>query len=301
VALTDQGACRSAICVVLLGLSAIPAGAVTPEDGRRAYDAGRFTDAMGIWAELRQQGNAAAAFGLGMIFDLGNGTPADPESAFLFYMAAANAGLPAAEFNVAAMYDSGRGAPQSREDAAQWYAKAAAHGHHRAQFALGMLYEQGDGVPLNRDAAASWFRSAADGGLTAAGTRLKALGAMRRRQPDSQLQAVILSAPTKDAILTLAEGDQAVELVWLAPAQPQAVHYDIQVQTMDGSTLRTVVAASVDTTAALIRLPPADGFYAWNVETVGQDGSHAPSVWGWFSVGDIGRSQQSAASIPAGR
>jgi hypothetical protein len=174
-ALTSDRACRFAAGMVVLGVYTMPATAATPEEGRRAYDAGHFTDAMGIWSALSRQGNAEAEFGLGLLYDLGNGTPEDPETAFFWYKAAADAGLPAAEFNIAAMYDSGRGVAQSTENAALWYAKAAAHEHHRAQFDLGLLYERGEGVPRNPDAAAAWFRKSAEGGLPAAAARLKAL------------------------------------------------------------------------------------------------------------------------------
>ncbi len=279
----------------------MPAGAVTPEDGRRAYDAGRFTDAMGIWAELSRQGNAEAALGLGWLYDLGNGTPASSETAFVWYMTAAEAGLPAASFNVATMYDSGRGVAQSRELAALWYAKAAVRGHHRAQFDLGLLYEQGDGVPRNRDAAASWLRQAADGGLAAAATRLKALAGAAEHRPGGQLVAAALSAPARDANLALTNENPAVELVWLAPAQPQPVHYEVQVRELGGPTLRTVFIGSFSETATLVRLPMAADFYVWNVDTVGQNGSHASSDWGWFSVGAPAPSEQSVASIPEKR
>lgn len=122
------------VCALLFGACAIPAEAASPEDARRSYDAGHFADAMGIWAELSRDGNAEAAFGIGLMYNVGNGTEENPQTAFFWYMKAAEAGLPAAEFNVAAMYDGGRGVAQSVADAALWYAKAAAHGHLRAEY-----------------------------------------------------------------------------------------------------------------------------------------------------------------------
>jgi hypothetical protein len=169
--------------MLVLGLCWMPAVAATPEDGRKAYDAGRFSDALGIWAELSRSGNAESEFGLGLLYDLGNGTAEDPETAFFWYKTAAEAGLPEAEFNVAAMYDSGRGVAQSAEAAASWYARAAARGHPRAQYDLGLLYDQGEGVPHNPDAAAAWLRQAAGGGLAAAGSRLKLLHAAAAHRP----------------------------------------------------------------------------------------------------------------------
>jgi TPR repeat protein len=300
-ALTAGRACPSPATLLtgmlLLNLWTGPASAATSEDGRRAYDAGQFTDAMGIWAELSRQGDAEAEFGLGLLYDLGNGTPANPETAFLWYKMAADAGLPAAEFNVAAMYDAGRGVGRSSENAAQWYAKAGAHGHHRAQFDLGLLYQNGDGVPRNLDAAAAWFRDAADGGLAAAGNRLKEVTAAARTRPAGPMAVVSLVAPERNATITSRGGAVSLELVWVPPAEPQPVHFVVQVREL-GSTLRTIFTTSVTDTAVIVPLPANTGFYVWNVNAVGQDGSDAAGDWNWFSVDQATDPTRSMASVP---
>ena len=291
------------LTLVALGWLVIPhwsADAATPEDGRRAYDAGHFTDAMGIWAELSRLGNADAEFGLGLLYDLGNGTPEDPATALYWYKAAAEAGLPEAQFNVAAMYDAGRGVPQDTASAAMWYARAAAHGHHRAQYDLGLLYAQGAGVPRNPGAAAAWMRTAADGGITAAAGKLKALAAAIPDKPAAELAAVILVSPVRNANLILPASTPAVELVWTAPPQPRPVHYEVQVREL-GSTLRTVYTTTLNETATLVPLPETPNFYVWSVDTVGRDGIHEPSDWSWFSVGPASPSEQSVASVPASK
>ncbi len=297
----------------------MPARAATPEDGRRAYDAGHYSDAMGIWAELSRQGSAESAFGLGLLYDLGNGIQQDSELAFFWYKVAAEAGLPAAEFNVGAMYDGGHGVERDTSSAAVWFAKAAAHGHARAQFDLGQLYEQGDGVPRNPEAAAAWFREALQGGIAAAATRLKKLEAA----PSSSLGSPAASAPrlspggsapvakrlspakpvspSRNATLTLAPDHPQVELVWVAPPEPQNVHYEVQVRLLADSSIHTVFAATLDETATLVILPSKPDFYVWNVDTIGPDGSRAASDWNWFSTGSPGPSQQSMTSGPSSR
>lgn len=281
---------------LLLGFRSVPANAATPEEGRRAYDAGHFTDAMGIWAELSRLGNAEAELGLGLLYDLGNGTQQNSQTAFLWYNAAAEAGLPAAEFNVAAMYDSGRGVAQSNQNAALWYAKAAAHGHHRAQFALAQLYEHGEGVPQNPDLATAWLRDAADGGLPAAAVRLQALARSPNTRPSGPLTAVALVSPVRNATLALTGANLAVELVWTATLQPQPVHYEVQVRQLDGPTLRTIYTASMAHSATIVPMAASSNFYVWNVDTVGQDGTHVPGDWNWFSIEAEARSDQSMAS-----
>ena len=289
---------RCAAVTLGFGFATLPAHAGTPEDGRRAYDGGNFTDAMGIWADLSRQGDAQAEFGLGLLYDLGNGTQANPQTAFFWYNAAAEAGLPAAEFNVAAMYDAGRGVAQSSENAAVWYAKAASHGHHRAQYDLGLLYEQGVGVPRNPGAAAAWLRDAAEGGISAARQRLKTLKASIHDQPTGELSPVTPVSPAKNATLVPLGHDLSVELVWTAPAEVRPVHYQVQVRELGGSTLRTVFTASVDETATVVTVPGDADFYVWNVDAVARDGTRALGDWTWFSVGTPQGKEQSVASAP---
>ncbi len=258
---------------------------------------------MGIWAQLSAQGNAEAEFGLGLLYDLGNGTPENPASAFAWYKLAAQAGVAAAQFNVGAMYDAGRGVARSSERAALWYAQAAARGHHRAQFALGLLYEQGDGVPRNPDAAAAWFQAAVDGGVSAAGARLKALKAASSRSAQGallrtdQITGVVLAWPVVNASLTLA-GDKTVALVWVAPREPKPAHYEVKVQEMSSPTPRLVFQASVIETAALVQLPSNAAHYTWKVETVMPNGFRVASDWRAFSVGLEPRLGQSMTSLP---
>ena len=308
-ALTPHPERRLAAVGFLLCLCAAPGTAMlaaepaTSEDARRAYDAGRFTDAMGIWADLSRQDNASAAFGLGLLYDLGNGVPEDPAHAFIWYKAAAEAGLPAAEFNVGAMYDSGRGVSQSSENAALWYAKAAAHKHARAAFDLSQLYEQGDGVPRNLGAAAAWLRVAASGRLEAAAERLKALEAARPNRPTpsrpiGSLTGVTLASPARDATLALAPsaGRLTVELVWVAASEPRPVQYEVQVQDLGAPVQRTVLNSTIAETALLLPLPATPGFYVWKVDAISSDGARASSDWSWFSIGSATRPQQSMAS-----
>ncbi len=253
---------------------------------------------MGIWAELSRQGSAEASFGLGLLYDLGNGTQEDPATAFFWYKTAAEGGFPAAEFNVAAMYDAGRGVARDMGLAAIWYAKAAARGHHRAQFDLAQLYRSGDGVPQNPDAAAAWLRAAAEGGIMTAVRDLKTLEAAPR--PGGGMTAVALVSPVRNVTLTLNAANPQVELVWLAPTEPKPVHFELQVRELGQGGLHTVLAKSLSETAAVVPLPTQTDFYVWNVDTVAQDGSHMPGEWSWFTISAPAVAQQSVASVPGG-
>jgi hypothetical protein len=135
--------------------------------------------------------------------------------------------------------------------AAMWYARAAARGHHRAQFDIGQLYEQGDGVSRNADVAAAWLHDAADGGIAAAGTRLKVLQAAPHPRPGGSLVAVTPAAPARNVTLMPSDENPTVELVWIAPPEPQPVHFQVQVRELSGPASRTVFTATLAETATV--------------------------------------------------
>jgi hypothetical protein len=160
------------LVLAALAADAGPAAADTVRDGQRAYVHRHFEEARRIWTPLAEAGDAEAQVSLGLLFDLGQGVPEDPATAYKWYRRAAEAGLAKAQFNVAVMEDSGVVGPRDAVAAARWYAKAAAHGHLRAQYNLAQLYSSGDGVPRDIAEAKAWYRVAARGGLTAAADKL---------------------------------------------------------------------------------------------------------------------------------
>ena len=293
--MTGPAARLFAAGAVLAALAAGPTAAATAGDARHANGGDPVTTAAEATATA---GDAQAAFSLGLLYDLGSVIQRDPVSALYWYKTAAEAGLPAGAFNVGAMYDSGQGVPQNTAEAAIWYSRAAAHGHHRAQFALGQLYEQGDGVPTNRDVAAAWFQAAADGGITAAVPRLKALKSVAANRPAGRVLPVMADSPPRNAALSLNGDNPVVEVVWIAPPQPQPVQYRVQVQEIGGSAPATVFTASVTGTSVPVPLPMKPDFYLWIVETVGQDGTSTLGEWSWFSVDTPGPILQSKATRP---
>ena len=143
--------------------------------GQSAYAAGRFVEALRIWRPLAESGDPRAAFGLGLLYDLGEGVGQDAAAAYVWYRTAAEAGVGPAEFNIAVMCDSGVGTARNAAEAAVWYARAAAHGIARAEYNLAQLYAAGDGVPRNLDVAKAWYAAAAADGLSAASSKLASL------------------------------------------------------------------------------------------------------------------------------
>ncbi len=101
----------------------------------------------------------------------GLGIGRDPAEAAQWYQKAATQGNANAAFNLGVAYSSGVGVRQSMDQAAQWFQRAAAVGVVNAQFNLGLLYERGDGVPVSQVEAYAWYSAAAARGDTGATLR----------------------------------------------------------------------------------------------------------------------------------
>ncbi|MDD0759736.1 tetratricopeptide repeat protein, partial [Shigella sonnei] len=59
---------------------------------------------------------------------------------------AAEQGNAAAQFNLGVMYENGQGVRQDYVQAVQWYRKASEQGDAQAQYNLGLMYYDGRGV-----------------------------------------------------------------------------------------------------------------------------------------------------------
>ncbi|MCG6658202.1 sel1 repeat family protein [Halomonas campisalis] len=89
------------------------------------FKMGRYEQAFDIWQRLAMEGNADAAFQLGVMLEDGRGTPPDLERALSYYRQASEGGSRRAAHRLAALY--GEGAPGLAVDHAlsQHYRKMA--------------------------------------------------------------------------------------------------------------------------------------------------------------------------------
>jgi TPR repeat protein len=257
--------------------------------GQAAYAAGRFIDALRMWRPLADRGDPRAAFGLGLLYDLGEGVGQDAAAAYVWYRRAAEAGFVLAEFNIAVMCDSGLGTAHNPAEAAIWYASAAAHGNARAEYNLAQLYQAGEGVPRNLDMAEAWYSAAAAHGLSSAASKLVSLreargGGAVSAAANPTLAPAIPTGPPGTPVLGKGES-VPVELSWAAPAQPVPVDFFVQVLAFDTVGTHPVFASYLKRSAILVLLPRTSARYAWRVYTVGTSvADYVPSAWSYFFV-----------------
>ncbi|MCG8503569.1 MAG: sel1 repeat family protein [Sphingomonadales bacterium] len=131
-------------------------------DGVAAYATGRYDQAIEIWGALARDGDADAAYRLGLLHELGRGVDANPAAAADWYRRSADAGHGAAAHALANLLAEGKGVEKDALAALDWYRRAAEAGHARAQFHLGRLYLEGILVEKDAATAYSWFAKAAE-------------------------------------------------------------------------------------------------------------------------------------------
>ncbi|WP_455512162.1 tetratricopeptide repeat protein [Neisseria lactamica] len=103
---------------------------------------------------------AAALIALG----LNQAAWADDVSDFRENLQAAAQGNAAAQFNLGVMYENGQGVRQDYVQAVQWYRKASEQGDAQAQFNLGVMYAEGRGVRQDLALAQEWYGKACQNG-----------------------------------------------------------------------------------------------------------------------------------------
>jgi len=131
------------------------------DDGLAAANRGDFAAAFQIWRSLAEQGDPAAQFNLGLLYENGQGVAQDDVLAFRWFFAAAEAGDVEAQDEVGLMYEVGRGVLQDDDRALAWRLKAASRGLAAAQTHLGELYERGAGRLPDMVEAYAWYDVAA--------------------------------------------------------------------------------------------------------------------------------------------
>lgn len=89
------------------------------------YDQNRYADALPLYQNLAEQGDAKAQFKLGIMYELGQCVTQSYTQAVDWYRKAAEQGNSNAQYNLALRYQAGQGVAKDDTQAAYWYRKAA--------------------------------------------------------------------------------------------------------------------------------------------------------------------------------
>ena len=95
------------------------------EAGVKAFDEGRYQDALAAWLPLAEQGRAAAQFNLAVMYEKGLGVAGNAAEAARWYLAAAQRGDVSSQLKVGDMYAAGVGVARDLANASYWYGEAA--------------------------------------------------------------------------------------------------------------------------------------------------------------------------------
>lgn len=126
-----------------------------------AAQAGDYKLAVSLWTRLAEQGDSAAQYALGWMYESGQGVAIDIKQAIYWYKEAAIQNNVAAQYVLASIYDKSTGLTENPESAVVWYLKAANQGDAESQFQLGLHYQDGNGTAQNDEQSFIWFSKAA--------------------------------------------------------------------------------------------------------------------------------------------
>lgn len=126
-------------------------------------------DILAAYRKAAEMGNADAQCFLGYSYGDGeNGLSKEAKESYKWYHEAAMQGNRAAQFRVGLMYEYGIGIKKNKKEAAKWYRRSASKNHTGGLFLSGCCYYYGDGVRTDYRWALRYFRKAAKEGHTGA-------------------------------------------------------------------------------------------------------------------------------------
>jgi TPR repeat protein len=156
---------------------------------RRAYEVGRFTEALQILEKLAEGGDAKAQYEIALMYLQGIGTRVDPARGGYWMLAAANNGNVAAMVEIGGRFESGANVERNYLLSFTWYRRAAALEDPIAAYRLAGLYERGAGVQRDLSRAWAWYRLSRKFGnpiaIEATDRVWKLMDAMERVQAES--------------------------------------------------------------------------------------------------------------------
>ena len=150
-----------------------PPGAVQRDSTVAAVDSRHIT----AYRSAARQGDAAAQYALGVLYQAGEVVPQGFAQAFQWYERAAQQHYAPAQLALGILFEYGKGVAANAARAVQYYEQAALQGHPVAQYRLALHYRDGEGVAQDTAKAREWLARAAEQDNPAAARTLAALSA----------------------------------------------------------------------------------------------------------------------------
>jgi hypothetical protein len=119
-----------------------------------------------------ENGDAAAQYDLGLMYNDGRGTRTDRAEALVWIRRAADQDIGSAQRRMGDAYFDGAGVEQSYVTALQWFTRAANLNDAASQFRLGVMYDEGLGTTADARIAEDWLRKSARANIRDAELRL---------------------------------------------------------------------------------------------------------------------------------
>lgn len=160
------------------------------QEAEDAFDRGDAPTALKEFQALADNNDARGQYGLGIMYDLGEGVPQSSEEAAKWYRLSAEQGYADAQNNLGVMYENGEGVPRNYDEALKWYRKAAELGNTDAPNNIGVMHMSGSGVRRDFVKAFMWFSIAGKGDPEAASNKGYLL---KRMTPEEIAQAKSLA------------------------------------------------------------------------------------------------------------
>ena len=145
--------------VLSLRIAATPVG----DDGKvllakadSLYRLGHLDEAVAVYRQAAQLGNAEAQFDLGYAYYKGEGTERDYTTAAMWFKRSARQQFAKAQYNLAYCYMNGRGVPRDYDKASDLLHSSAENNYKRAQQTLADCYAKGILVEQNETESMRW-------------------------------------------------------------------------------------------------------------------------------------------------
>lgn len=138
------------------------------QQGIAAYDASDYETAFQLLFPLAQQGDAEAAWRVGVMYDNGYGVKEDDAAAYLYTSLSAEQGNADGQWRLGVMYKN----EWEFDDALKYFKLSAEQGNTSGLFFLADMYEYGHGVEKDIHKAIEYYKTAADKGDPSSAWRL---------------------------------------------------------------------------------------------------------------------------------